>query len=179
MNLLRDGGGRRLSPWRAGSPALNEDMNLESALTEIRSGFKRMTALYGEPVFDEWVLITLGSSSSGVQGYEGPRGAEFRASFARDVSALRADLAEEDLDVGGFAFGSGTDGHAYDAAMRVGPAAYLLANHTRRSMEQIRMHAQWLKAQVAWFGLSERFRADPLILASATQPAQPLTTNAA
>ncbi len=156
-------------------------MNLESALSEIRSGFKRMSALYGEPVFDEWVLVALGSSNGTVQGYEGPRAAEFLSSFARDVGTLRADLTGEDLDVGGFVFGTGTDGHTYDAAMRVGPAAYLLANHTKRSMEQIRMHAQWLKAQVAWFGMSERFRADPLLLivsAKQAQPAQPLSTNA-
>ncbi len=157
-------------------------MNLESALTEIRFGFKRMTALYGEPVFDEWVLVALADTSGAVQGYEGPRAVQFLASFTKDIATLRAELAREELDVGGFTFGAATHGHSYDAAMRVGPAAYLLGNHTSRSMEEIRARPQWLKAQVAWFGLSERFRADPLILpvsVGRVQPAQPVATNAA
>jgi hypothetical protein len=157
-------------------------MNLESALTEIRFGLKRMAAHYGEPVFDEWVLVALGDGGGAVQGYEGPRAARFLASFTKDIGAVRIELADEELDVGGFAFGSDTHGHTYDAAMRIGPAAYLLCNHTRRSMEEIRARSQWLKAQVSWFGLSERFRADPLILTGAgqrTQMAQPEATNAA
>lgn len=159
-------------------------MNAESALTEIRSILKRMAALYGEPVFDEWVLVALGDATGMIQGYEGPRPAQFVASFLKDVATLRTDLANEDLDVGGFTFGEGTQGHAYDAAMRVGPAAYLLVNHTKRSMADIRARPEWLKAQVAWFGLSERFRADPLLqLFTAARrtahPFQPATTNAA
>ena len=138
-------------------------MNLESAISEIRSGFKRMSALYGEPVFDEWVLVALADESGSVQRYEGPRATQFLASFARDIAVLRAELAKEDLDVGGFTVGAATHGHSYDAAMRVGPAAYLLGNHTARSMEEIRARPQWLKAQAAWFGLGERLRADPLV----------------
>jgi len=137
-------------------------MNLDSAISEIRPSFKRMAALYGEPVFDEWVLVALGDAKGAVHRYEGPRSEEFLSSFARDIATLRAELSKEELDVGGFAFGSATHGHTYDAAMRIGPAAYLLANHTARSMEEIRSRPQWLKAQVAWFGLSERFRADPM-----------------
>lgn len=121
-----------------------------------------MSALYGEPVFDEWVLLALTEAGGVVHGYEGPRADQFRATFAKDIATLRAELSEDDIDVGGFTFGTATHGHTFDAAMRVGPAAYLLGNHTARSMEEIRARPQWLKAQVAWFGLGERFRADPL-----------------
>lgn len=141
-----------------------------------------MNALYGGPVFDEWVLVALGEGSGTVQGYDGPREAEFLASFPNDIARLREELANEELDLGGFAFGTGTEGHAYDAAMRVGPAAYLLVNHTQRSMEDIRQRPEWLKAQVAWFGISERFRADPLLSLSIqrrSQSPQPTATNAA
>ena len=138
-------------------------MNLESAVSEIRSGFKRMSALYGEPVFDEWVLVALADGSGSIQRYEGPRSTQFLASFAQDVATLRAELAKQDLDVGGFTFGTGTHGHTYDAAMRIGPAGYLLGNHTARSMEEIRARPQWLKAQAAWFALGEKFREDPLV----------------
>lgn len=141
-------------------------MNLESAISEIRAGFKRMNALYGEPVFNEWVLVALANTSGSIQRYEGPRAAQFLVSFSKDVATLRAELAKEDLDVGGFTFGAATHGNSYDAALRIGPAAYLLANHTSRSMEDIRSHPQWLRAQVAWFGMSERFRANPLLNAS-------------
>lgn len=141
-----------------------------------------MNSLYGGPVFDEWVLVALGDGSGTVQGYEGPRADAFLSSFPNDVAQLRADLSEEELDIGGFCFGSGTDGHAYDAAMRIGPAAYLLVNHTKRSMENIRQRPEWLRAQVAWFGMSERFRADPMLSLSIqrrSQSVQPATTNAA
>lgn len=157
-------------------------MNLDSALTEIRASFKRMTMLYGEPVFDEWVLIALSESNGAIQRYEGPRSEQFLASFSKDIAALRAELAKDELDVGGFTFGAATHGHSYDAAMRVGPAAYILGNHTTRSMEDIRARPQWLKAQVAWFGMSERFRADPLLLLISTGRSRapyPVATNAA
>lgn len=122
-----------------------------------------MAALYGEPVFDEWVLIALAEINGVIQRYEGPRGVHFTASFTKDIALLRAELAREELDVGGFTFGAATHGHTYDAAMRLGPAAYLLGNHTARSMEEIRARPQWLKAQAAWFALGEKFRADPLV----------------
>ena len=81
-----------------------------------------MSALYGEPVFDEWVLVALADNSGSIQRYEGPRATQFLASFAKDIATLRAELAKQELDVGGFTFGTGTHGHTYDAAMRIGPA---------------------------------------------------------
>ena len=138
-------------------------MNLESAVSEIRSAFKRMAALYGEPVFDEWVLVALADNSGSIQRYDGPRATQFLASFPKDIATLRAELAKQELDEGGFTFGTGTHGHTYDAAMRIGPAGYLLGNHTARSMEEIRARPQWLKAQAAWFALGEKFREDPLV----------------
>lgn len=137
-------------------------MNLDSALTEIRAAMKRLAALYGEPLFDEWVLVGLADGGCALQCYEGPRAEQFKVSFANDIAKLRAELAEDDLDVGGLVFGSNTHGSTYDAVMRVGPAAYLLGNHTTRSMEEIRAKPEWLKAQAAWFMLGEKFRADPL-----------------
>jgi hypothetical protein len=138
-------------------------MNLDPALTEIRAAMKRLAALYAEPLFDEWVLVALNDAGCALQCYEGPRAEQFRVSFAKDVAKLRAELSEDDLDVGGFVFGSGTHGGSYDAVMRVGPAAYLLANHTTRSMEELRAKPEWLKAQSAWFMLGEKFRTDPLV----------------
>jgi hypothetical protein len=137
-------------------------MNLDSALTEIRTAMKRLTALYGEQLFDEWVLVAINDQGCALQCYEGPRADQFRASFGKDVAKLRVELAEDDLGVGGMAFGAGTHGGTYDAVMRAGPAAYLLGNHTARSMEEIRAKPEWLKAQAAWFMLGEKFRADPL-----------------
>ena len=124
---------------------------------------KRLAALYGEPLFDEWLLVALNDGGCALQCYEGPRAEQFRVSFARDTVKLRAELSKDDLDVGGFVFGAGTHGENYDAVMRVGPAAYLLGNHTTRSMEEIRAKPEWLKAQAAWFMLGEKFRAEPLV----------------
>lgn len=51
---------------------------------------------------------------------------------------------------------------ATDAFMKVGPASYLILNHTVKTMNEIRADAKWLEVQPALFDLSEKFRASPL-----------------
>ena len=52
----------------------------------------------------------------------------------------------------------------YDAFMKLGPASYLVLNHTVKTMDEIRADSKWLGAQAVLFELSEKFRADPLEL---------------
>lgn len=137
-------------------------MQLDQASSLIRSHLNRMTVTYGEVVFDEWVLIGLTAAGGRILAYEGPRAEDYKRTFVRDLAPLRAVIAGGDQDVGGFEFVNDAAGHRYDAVMRVGPGAYLLANHTTSSLADIRANAGWIKAQTAWFGLGEKFRADPL-----------------
>jgi hypothetical protein len=46
--------------------------------------------------------------------------------------------------------------------VKTGDASFLVCNHTGMTMQDIRKDPRWLKAQTAWFELTEKFRADPL-----------------
>ncbi|MFH1496315.1 MAG: hypothetical protein ABII82_00690 [Verrucomicrobiota bacterium] len=139
-------------------------MQIDAASKLIRSQLQRMAAAYGEPVFDEWVLVGLTAAGAGILGYEGPREADYQKTFVKDVAPLRAVIGRSAQDVGGFEFVNDADGHRYDAVMRAGAGVYLLCNHTTLSLADIRANPNWLKAQVAWFELGEKFRADPAVV---------------
>lgn len=138
-------------------------MQTTQAATLIRSQLARMNAVYGDTVFDEWVLIGLTAGAGAVLAYEGPREADYKKSFVKDIAPLRAVIGKGEQDVGGFEFVNDAAGHRYDAVMRAGPGVYLLCNHTALSIDDIRANPGWLKAQKAWFELGEKFRADPLV----------------
>lgn len=138
-------------------------MTTPDALALIRSQLQRMDALYGRPVFDEWALLGLGSSGqASVLGYEGPRAESFALSVAEDAAALRAAQAKRDYGVGDFEFVHEEAGQGLDAFLRAGLATYLVCNHTGKAMADIRREPRWRQAQVAWFDLGEKFRADPV-----------------
>jgi hypothetical protein len=138
-------------------------MTTADALTLIRSQLGRMDALYGRPVFDEWALLGLGAvGRAEVLGYEGPRAKSFAEELPGDAVALREAQARRDYHVGDFEFVHEEAGAGLDAFLRVGPAAYLVCNHTGKAMADIRREPRWRQAQVAWFDLAERFRADPV-----------------
>ncbi len=137
-------------------------MNLESARSLITAALGRMNALYSQTVFDEWVLISLQPDAGGILAYHGPRAESFRKQFADDVAPLYAELAGKRLEVGDFEFAPAAAGTRFDACLRVGAASYLIANHTGKSMAEIRRDPRWLQAQKAFMDLSNRFRTDPL-----------------
>ncbi len=137
-------------------------MNLDSARSLISAALARMNALYNQTVFDEWVVISLQPDRGGVLAYQGPRAESLRKQFADDVAPLYAEMAGKHLETGDFEFAPAASGTRFDACLRVGPASYLIANHTGKSMAQIRGDPRWLQAQKAFLDLSNRFRADPL-----------------
>jgi hypothetical protein len=138
-------------------------MTTADALTLIRSQLERMNALYGHPVFDEWALLGLGGHGRAViLGYEGPRAKSFADTVAEDAAALRAAQARREYHTGDFEFVHEEAGEGLDAFLRAGPAAYLVCNHTGKAMADIRSEPRWRQAQVAWFDLAEKFRADPV-----------------
>lgn len=138
-------------------------MDLATARQHIQSSFERMRALYLKPVFDEWVILGLGAGHRGVLAYNGPRPEGLRAQLADDVEPLRALADGRHFEVGDFDFALEATGPRYDALIKVGETSFLVCNHTARTMTEIRADTRWLKAQTAFFDLTEKFRADPLV----------------
>jgi hypothetical protein len=120
-----------------------------------------MDALYRRPLFDEWAILSA-AHRHGVIAYSGPRVENFRQGLAADSEPLRVNTAGRPFEAGDFDFAVDAGGTRYDACMKLGPTAFLVCNHTTRAMTEIRKDPKWLKAQAAFFDLSEKFRADPL-----------------
>lgn len=137
-------------------------MELEIARQHIQSTIERMRALYLKAVFDEWMILDPGAKPGGILAYTGPRAESFRPKLTADVEPLRAIAEGRHLTVGDFEFAPEAVGSHYDALMKVGVASYLVCNNTMKTMAELRADPRWLKAQGAFFELSEKFRVDPL-----------------
>lgn len=137
-------------------------MNLDTARTAVIQTLGRMKSLYGQPVFDEWVLVKLASESGAVLAYDGPRAETYQARFKSDIAPLQAEMEARKMVVGDFEFAPGAHGTHFDACIRLGPASYLFCNHTTKSMIEIRKDRLWLEAQKPFVELSAKFRGDPL-----------------
>ncbi|MFZ5495158.1 MAG: hypothetical protein ACOZE5_07445 [Verrucomicrobiota bacterium] len=137
-------------------------MNLADARTAVIHALGRMTALYREPLFNEWVLVKLAREQGAILAYEGPRADAYQARFKTDIVPLRTEMERHHLAVGDFEFARAAHGTHFDACIRLGSAAYLFCNHTTKSMIEIRQNPLWLEAQKPFVELAAKFRADPL-----------------
>ena len=139
-------------------------MDLDTAKSHIQAAVDRMRAVYLKPVFDEWAILAVPAKTGGVLAYQGPRPDAFRRNLADDAEPLRARAAGKQFSEGDIEFVPDAADTRYDAFMKIGPASYLILNHTVKTMDEIRADTKWLGAQKALFELSEKFRADPLDL---------------
>ena len=139
-------------------------MDLETARQLVQTTIDRMRACYLQAVFDEWAILAVPTGSRGVVAYHGPRPDAFRRNLATDAEPLRAAAAGKKFAEGDIEFVPNATDTRYDAFMKIGPTSYLVLNHTTKSMTEIRTDAKWLGAQAILFDLSEKFRADPLVL---------------
>jgi hypothetical protein len=139
-------------------------MDLATARQHIQGHLERMRALYFKPVFDEWMILAPGAKQGGVLAYVGPRIEEFRKTLPADVNPLLALVAGQNLEPGDFEFTNEGGGTRHDVLLKLGASSYLVCNNTAKGMTEIRADPRWLKAQSAFFDLSEKFRADPLAL---------------
>jgi hypothetical protein len=139
-------------------------MDLETARNYIQVTVDRMRASYRKPVFDEWAILAMSPRSSGVMAYQGPRPDAFRRNLPDDAEPLRAITAGREFVEGDIEFVPDAADTHYDAFMKIGPASYLVLNHTVKTMTEIRADTKWLAAQTALVELSEKFRSDPLEL---------------
>jgi hypothetical protein len=139
-------------------------MNLKQAMALIKQCTDQMDALYHNVVFDEWVVISLGESDGKVLGYLGPRKDDFQKSFLNDVGALRAELRKAKPIVGDFDFARHASGTRFDAFLVLGDGVYVICNNTTESMSALAKDSRWLSAQVPFAELTEKFRANPVVV---------------
>lgn len=138
-------------------------MNLDDAINLISQCAQRMNALYGGTVFDEWVIIQVRDKKACVVWYTGPR----QTTFTHEVDGLKELLNQPEtgeLGYGDFNFERHAVGTQADALMVLGPNTYLICNNTKLSMNQITPNPLWLRAQVPFAELGEKFRLSPLVL---------------
>lgn len=140
-------------------------MTPTDAYSIISAAMARMSTLYGRTLFDEWVVVRFSPTSATVETYEGPRIAECLATFANDFAPLRREAADRAHEAGDFDFARDSAGTAFDALLKLGDDSFLVCNNIAASMTEIRADAAWLKAQVPFANLAERFRTDPLVFA--------------
>ena len=123
-----------------------------------------MKAAYLRPVFNEWAILAVPAKTGGVLAYEGPRPDKFRQNLPEDAEPLRARAAGKEFTEGDIEFVPDAADTHYDAFIKIGPTAYLVLNHTVKTMTEIRADGKWIGAQAVLFDLSEKFRADPLVV---------------
>lgn len=137
-------------------------MILADARTAIQNALARMQAAYAQPVFDEWVLVSLQPEHSAILAYSGPRAESYKRQFTLDLASMLTELAGQKLSVGDFAFAAQAPGTHYDACLRTGEFSYLFCNHTSKTMADIRQSPRWRETQVRFVELCDKFRADAL-----------------
>ena len=139
-------------------------MNLDETMNVVRSCAKQMNAQYGQPVFDEWVVISLLQNQARILGYVGPRNDAFLRSFADDLAPLRAALLHGKYQAGDFEFARHGTGTKFEAFMTLGDGVYLLCNNTQSTMDEIAKNPKWLSAQVPFAELADSVRSNSLAL---------------
>jgi hypothetical protein len=137
-------------------------MNLDTARAAIQAALGRMDMFFNKPVFDEWVIVKLAAEQGVILAYSGPRADTYQRKFKDDLVPLRAELDQQHLTVGDFAFVHYASGTRFDACIRLGPASYLFCNHTEKSMTEIRQDPLWREAQIPFAELSQIFQRNPL-----------------
>jgi hypothetical protein len=128
-----------------------------------------MNTRYGKTVFDEWAVVSLAENKARVMAYVGPRNDDFLKNFVNDLGGLRAELLGAKYGVGDFVFARHGIGTGFEVFMVLGQGIYLICNNTRESMDSIAKDPRWLGAQVPFAELSDKIRANPLVIAGDTQ----------
>jgi hypothetical protein len=139
-------------------------MELETARQKIEATFHSMRAAYGEDVFNEWAIISLGEKSWSLVFYSGAREATFQHDLPADLKPLADTSTGKVHAVGDFEFAANARGTRHDAMMRLGGSTYLICNNTGKAMADIRAEHRWLATQRFFVAMSALFHADPLML---------------
>ena len=138
-------------------------MTLNEAITLIKDGLCRMDELYNKTVFDEWAIIRVEGTRRRIVTYEGQRREDFTHSFPAEVKAFGPELLKSSHVPGDYDFFRHATGTDFDAYLVLGKQLFLICNNTTQSMTGITEDPLWLKAQVPFVEMSEKFRAAPVI----------------
>ena len=144
-------------------------MTLDETKGFIRICASQMNTRYGKTVFDEWAVVSLAENKARVMAYVGPRNDDFLKNFVNDLGGLRGELLGAKYGVGDFVFARHGIGTGFEVFMVLGPGIYLICNNTHESMDSIAKDPRWLGAQVPFAELSDKIRANPLVIAGDTQ----------
>jgi hypothetical protein len=139
-------------------------MNFNDALFRIEECLERMKGLYGEPMFNEWLIIDFREDQGKALYYSGPRSNEFDSKFRSDMDGLKGLFTEHDYQPGNFEFARLSVSTRYDAVITIAPRIYLVFNHTTMGMFQIRQKQGWINALVPFLELADKFQRDPLAI---------------
>ena len=139
-------------------------MTLEQSVKLIQSCAEQMNARYQKVVFDEWAIIALSDRKGRLLAYIGPRKSGFQNNFLDDAGPLRSGLLASQSNVGDFDFARHGVGTGFESFMVLGDGIFLICNNTVQSMDGITKDPLWIGAQVPFVELSDKFRADPLVL---------------
>lgn len=139
-------------------------MKFNDAVFLIEATLERIKGLYGEPMFDEWLIIDFRGTQGTALYYAGPRRSEFDSRFHLDMEGLKGLFTEHDYQSGNFEFAKLSVSTRYDAAITIAPRIYLIFNHTAKGMFQIRQKQGWINALVPFIELADKFQRDPLSL---------------
>jgi hypothetical protein len=137
-------------------------MTFNDAIFRIEACLEQIKNLYGEPMFNEWLIADFRQGQGKALYYSGERTSEFDQKFPADFEGVRGLLADHDYQPGNFEFARLSGATRYDAVITIGPRVYLAFNHTEKSMFQIRQKETWVKALVPFFELADKFQRDPL-----------------
>ena len=139
-------------------------MTLDQATNLIKSCAEQMNARYQKLVFDEWAIVSLAGGKGRLLAYAGPRKEGFQNNFVADAGPLRSGLMANEYNVGDFEFARHGTGTGFESFMVVGRGIYLICNNTGESMDGITKDPRWFGAQVPFVELSDKFRANPVVL---------------
>ena len=139
-------------------------MTLENTLQLIRNSLRKMRLSFSDPLFDEWLILSLQPGNASLVHYEGPRPEAIQASLKDDLQMLREELCQDSHVPGDFAFARDADGSAFDAFLAIGEGIFVLFNHTTKTIEEITRVPEWKAAQTHFVAMSESFRLDPVRL---------------
>ena len=138
-------------------------MTLNEAITVTQDHLRRMDELYNKTVFDEWAIIRVEGSKGRILTYEGQRREDFTHSFPAEVKAFGPELLKSSHVSGDYDFFRHATGMDFDAYLVLATHVFLICNNTTQSMTGITEDPLWLKAQVPFVEMSERFRTSPLV----------------
>lgn len=139
-------------------------MTLDASVKLIQSCAEQMNERYKKVVFDEWAIISLNDRKGRLLAYIGPRKSGFQNNFLSDAGSLRSGLLAAESNVGDFDFAWYGVGTGFESFMVLGDGIFLICNNTVQSMDGISKDPLWIGAQVPFVELSDKFRADPLVV---------------